>query len=479
MAMIKPSRSTPPYGLIVCVFLLAVSIIVSVFLGIQLGKVQQILTTNTESMDLFFSPGEQQSQAAQNLFRQATTDNTVYNQLNGQIRDLKFAIYGRAANSLSEKELVGAGGMVSQLLKQAGVYANPDLSKKSLLELAVSLMSQTQQAQGQVQLLQNQLADNQQEFNSAKSSFQDDLNAINSKLNDAQQRITDLTNQLDQANSDEATQLAALEQKRSDDQQKYVLELQQQVVQTQELQQELSGNKSLIDQLRAQLDAFRSPQQGVNAILSQADGKVIAVSAADGNVYINLGSADHIIVGLTFAVYSPDLGVASGENSGGKGSIVVTQVTDHAAVAKITNLEDGEQVFPGDLIANPVYHKDLSRKYHFVIYGDFDMNGNGIPTARGRAEVVRLVENWGGVVDDKLTSQTDFLILGSPPSSPTIDTNGAATDQTNAINQIQAGSQQEYANLEQEAASLSVPILNANRFLAMIGYYASPLNTTD
>ncbi|HTV47820.1 MAG TPA: hypothetical protein VMG59_05200 [Phycisphaerae bacterium] len=477
MATIKPSRSTPPYGLIVCIFLLVVSIIVSVFLGIQLGKAQQTASNATDQLNLFVSPGEQESQAVQNLYHSATTDNTVFSQLNEEIRNLKFTINGRSANSLSVNALVGPGGIVSQTLRQSGISNNPQLARRPLLELVSVLATQTQQTAAQLQAIQGQLAGNQQDFDSAKTSFTDDLNAINSKLDDAQQRITDLTNQLNQANSDEATQLASVEQKRSDDQTKYVSELQLQLVQIQQLQQELSNNKDLIDQLRDELGQYRSPQEGANAILSQADGKVIGVSLVDGNVYINLGAADHVTVGLTFAVYNPDLGVGSGEEAGGKGSIIITNVAEHASVAKITNLATDEEIYPGDLIANPVYHRDLTRKYHFVVYGDFDMNGNGIPTAHGRNQVIRMIEDWGGVVDDKLTSQTDFLVLGAPPGSPEIQTNGAATPQTTAIDQMQAQNQQEYANLEQEAGLLSVPILNANRFLAMIGYYASPLTT--
>jgi hypothetical protein len=477
MAMVKPGRSSPPYGLIVCIFLLVVSVIVAVFLGLQLGKARDAASTAQQNLALFISPDELNSPDVRTLQATATSDTTIYGQLYDQIRDLKFAIHGRAGNSVSVPQLIGPGGTINQALTQSNIFQNPELGKLSLLDLVIKLKSEADLAQNQVQALQSQLADNQQQFTSAKGSFTDDLNAINTKLQDAQQRITDLTNQLNQSNNQLASITAQMQQQISDQQQKYVSELQQEVVQTQQLQQELSSDNGVIDQMREQISQYRSPAQGVNAILSQADGKILNISTVDGNVYINLGSADHVTVGLTFAVYSPDLGVASGENSGGKGSIVVTQTTDHASVARITHLDDGKEIFPGDLIANPVYHKDLTKKYHFVIYGDFDMNGNGVPTARGREQIVRMVEDWGGVVDNDLSSQTDFLILGSPPSSPTIDTNGAATEQTNAIDQMQTESQQEYSKLTEEAESLSVPILNANRFLAMIGYYINPLNS--
>ena len=102
-------------------------------------------------------------------------------------------------------------------------------------------------------------------------------------------------------------------------------------------------------------------------------------------------------------------------------------------------------------------------------------NGNNVATAQGRLEIVRLIKKWGGLIDRHLTSQTDFLVLGAEPASPSLSGAAAALPQNQALIAARQAEQSTYNRLAAEAQRLSVPILNANRFLAMIGYYNPPL----
>jgi hypothetical protein len=107
------------------------------------------------------------------------------------------------------------------------------------------------------------------------------------------------------------------------------------------------------------------------------------------------------------------------------------------------------------------------------VYGEFDLDGDGITTPGEREQLIRLIQNWGGVIDDQLTSQTDFLVAGALPGSST-RVFDPGSDEDKAREAARTAEQQVYSDLVAKARDYSIPVLNSNRFLAMIGYY----NTT-
>ena len=107
-----------------------------------------------------------------------------------------------------------------------------------------------------------------------------------------------MTAKLNAANSQVSTEAGTLQQQITAEQSKYITELRGQVIQIQQLKQELQARIAVVQDLRNQIAAYRAPNTGANAILSQADGKVIRVSPVTQHVYINLGSAEHITVGI-------------------------------------------------------------------------------------------------------------------------------------------------------------------------------------
>ena len=467
MATVRTQRSAPPYALIVFIGLFLVVTVVAILLYLKLGKAEQTASADQQNLALIASTADQNLPMIADLKANASTSNTVVRQLVSQINQLEIKISGNSGAQVSQ--LIGPSGPVNQVLTKAG------MTGKSLVLALSQVDSALVNAQNEIKRYHLHLANYQRRFASTRSSFKDDIHAINDKLTSAQNRIDALTAKLNAANTQVSTEAGTLQQQITGEQTKYISELRGQVIQIQQLKQELQARITVVQDLRNQIAAYRAPNTGANAILSQADGKVIRVSPVTQHVYINLGSADHLTVGLSFAVYNPNLGVNTGHNGGGAGSIAVIRVGKFASVCRITHLQPNAQIFAGDLIANPVFHKDQNRKFHFVIYGDFDVNGNGLPTAAGRRQIVRLVESWGGVVQTHLSTQTDFLVLGSRPTNSQLNFSGVQTSQTAALKSERVTQQQRYAHLEQKAQNLSVPILNANRFLAMIGYYAHPL----
>ena len=467
MATVRTQRSAPPYALIVFIGLFLVVTVVAILLYLKLGKAEQTASADQQNLGLIASTEDQNLQIVADLKANASPSNTVVRQLVGQINQLEVEISGNSGARVSQ--LIGPSGPVYQVLAKAG------MTGKSLVLALSQVDSALVNAQNEIKQYHLHIANYQRRFASTRSSFKDDIHAINDKLTSAQNRIDALTAKLNAANTQVSSEAGTLQQQITAEQTKYISELRGQVIQIQQLKQELQARIAVVQDLRNQIAAYRAPNTGANAILSQADGKVIRVSPMTQHVYINLGTSEHITVGLSFAVYNPNLGVNTGHNGGGAGSISVIRAGKFASVCRITHLQPNAQIFAGDLIANPVFHKDQNRKFHFVIYGDFDVNGNGLPTAAGRRQIVRLVESWGGVVQTHLSTQTDFLVLGSRPTNSQLDFSGVQTSQTAALKSERVTQQQRYGQLEQKAQNLSVPILNANRFLAMIGYYAHPL----
>jgi hypothetical protein len=132
---------------------------------------------------------------------------------------------------------------------------------------------------------------------------------------------------------------------------------------------------------------------------------------------------------------------------------------------------------------------DKRRTFKFYVFGEFNLDGVGRPSLTDTQMVINLIEQWGGKVvkpedrereltalsaeaarEHTLPYDTDFLILGIEPEMPR--TTGDQSDPA-VIRQRQLALQQleSYRRLQQQAAALGVPILNQNRFLALIGYY--------
>src|SRR5207247_1031794 len=104
----------------------------------------------------------------------------------------------------------------------------------------------------------------------------------------------------------------------------------------------------------------------------------------------------------------------------------------------------------------------------FLIFGNFDPNGVGVATPGGAEDLKALIVSWGGKVTDELTGSVDFLILGQKPQlppKPTVDSPDAVVKEYIRLN----GIVEKYKQLQEQAVSTSVPILNENRLYTLIG----------
>jgi len=201
------------------------------------------------------------------------------------------------------------------------------------------------------------------------------------------------------------------------------------------------------------------------------DGRVILVDDAAGLVTINLGSDDKIYRGLTFSIYDNVGGIPPDGKP--KAEVEVFAVGKKASTARVLSSQQRNPIAVNDLAANLIWN--TSKVNHFVIAGDFDLNGDGDPDYDASANIQGLIQKWGGVTDNTVTARTDFIILGTKPKVPPEPTfDDLAIDPMARETYDRARQQQEhYDQIRQQGQALYIPIFTYERFLYFTGYESS------
>jgi uncharacterized coiled-coil protein SlyX len=242
-----------------------------------------------------------------------------------------------------------------------------------------------------------------------------------------------------------------------------------------------------IQDLNKQVEKFRTQNQNLlsktasnrvntaDAVVRSADGQIIRV-VNNTTVYIDLGAGDQIAPGLTFQVYDRVEGVPPiGDNTAdenlprGKAAIEVVRVSAGSAECRVIRTQPGYNIIEGDLISNLVY--DRNTKYTFMVYGNFDLDQNNVPTPGDTEVIKRLVTQWGAKLADRITVNTDFVVLGAEPQIPSF-TKEELDDPINAAKDAEARAALDaYNQVLGQARELNIPVLNQNRFLYYVGYF--------
>jgi hypothetical protein len=259
---------------------------------------------------------------------------------------------------------------------------------------------------------------------------------------------------------------------------------------------DLGKAQSEVERLNAIVGLGRTDQS--KSFAAEASGKVIRTNLVLGELSINVGKADRVTRGLTFVVFDSRSGVRTDPGLDmGKASIEVMEVGEHESRCRVTRTARNQRLEIGDVIYNLVYSQQKSLKFHFAVYGDFDLDGDGDATSAERTRVIHMIEEWGGQVvelkseelrdktgqvmldkDGKpikhpmVTPDTDFLILGLEPADPR-DVNNLDLVSSEQIDALR-GKREEWAWVQGDGKRSGVSVLNMNRFLHLIGYF----NTT-
>lgn len=343
---------------------------------------------------------------------------------------------------------------------------NAALALNTLADGLVARVKEIQSLNKQLEESKQQAAAQAKQFEEQRAEMNRTVDAIRAEQAKLQQAFTSYTQDKDQSLNTIEEGMAA-ERKAAQDAANAA------AIQISELQRQLDEAQQQINTLQNKFTGTRVNTQ--DPIVRHADGRIIRIPAQDV-VYINLGSAESITPGLTFEVFDkiegiPPAGDPTTEENlpQGKASIEVVRVGAGSSECRVVRQTLGSQITEGDLIANLVYDPNI--KYNFVVYGDFDMDRNGVATAAEADVVRRLVTQWGGKLMDKVNVDTDFVVLGKEPVLPTFTTEEMA-DPFNQKKLADATAALEaYDQVRNTARDLHIPIVNQNRFLYLIGYY--------
>jgi hypothetical protein len=238
-----------------------------------------------------------------------------------------------------------------------------------------------------------------------------------------------------------------------------------------DLENQLAQIEQEKNRLQRELDALQGTESMQVPSITSADGQIVSVIASQKKVYINRGSKDRLLRGMTFEVFDPDELVKLDEYGDlrGKATIEVIGLADNSAVARIARSSRKATIKDEDIIVNIAYDPNATLKFH--VFGEFDIDNRNEPSRADRRRVEAMIVKWGGKLADTLGPDIDFLVLGREPGLPHEPPLGT-TDPVEITKYVEATRTYEtYQNLKNQSLQLSVPILNQNRFLTLIGYY--------
>jgi hypothetical protein len=209
------------------------------------------------------------------------------------------------------------------------------------------------------------------------------------------------------------------------------------------------------------------------ATLRQGDGRVVKATPGDEVVYIDLGLQHNVTPGLQFAVYDALTGIP--ESGRAKARIEVVRRHPKTSECRIVEMFGNDIITADDIIANPIY--DRARKLRFYVLGSFDLDGDADPDPGSGRRIMALVEDWGGTVEDELSAQVDFVVLGGPPPllprSPDLDPEEDTRYQTSRR------AYEAYQERKNAVRSMSIPTLTQSVFLNFLGFTANESDTGE
>jgi hypothetical protein len=206
---------------------------------------------------------------------------------------------------------------------------------------------------------------------------------------------------------------------------------------------------------------------------SLVDAEVVGLNSADGSIIISIGRENKVTIGMSFSVYADAASIkpddATGNYPRGKAGVEVIQVDNDTATCRVIWEARGNPIVKGDVVANPVY--DPRKVYKMVVYGNYDVNNDGIATPEEADAVRAMIQSWGGEVlsaERGLTGDTDFLILGERPILPPEPSSGAPFEVVQNFIRLDEIVKR-YDDLLEKARSTSLPVLNENRLYTLLG----------
>jgi len=314
--------------------------------------------------------------------------------------------------------------------------------------------------------LQQRLDNLQQQFDDAMAASFEKEQALLAEKEAYQQQVNEIKadyEQLKALTKQTAEEQAQTLMTRLDNEKSRRQELSRSLLKT---EAELKMAQARIERLQSEIGMVKPPPDKYIAALD-SDGKIILIDDRSGIVHINIGRDDHVYRGLTFGVYDKNAPIPRDGTS--KAEIEVFEVGPNFAGARIIRSSRKNPIVLDDVVANLIW--DSERTNVFVVAGDFDIDADGDVDGDAVERIAQLITNWGGRIEETVSAETDFVVLGRPVTvlpRPTFD--DIEIDPT-AMEKYEASAARlaRYRQVETRAVDLQVPIFNLERFLYFIG----------
>ncbi|HUS92456.1 MAG TPA: hypothetical protein VM695_11435 [Phycisphaerae bacterium] len=451
-------RRTPPYLTILFAILFVFAAVMDVLFFNKYNDAQEKLTA-TSNLRRQLANNEQlkrpEIRQMLNNYSKSVDDrgipSTVVSQLQTQVSTLATAVTGLPNTSFLEaqQEVDKTFTAVNPPVRRGLVKHMTDFNEQLGVKEAeiTRLKAEKAQLDTQVQGLQKELADAKSDFDAKLKAKSDEIAALDQKFQNFQ---TEHNQKLDDAKKEFEGSAAQIK--------KQVTELASQLDQT---QREVTVWKKKYDKLSK--EKLGTPID-TDKIVRRPDGKIVRILADESLVYINIGSKDRVTEDLRLTVY-PYTGIP--ESGAGKAVLEVVNVDENVSECRVLQQSKDDPIVPGDLVANLVF--DALRTYGFVVEGAFDLAGAGEATMAGNKAIKELVRRYGGRLMKDVAIDTDYVVLGDPPSQPRKPDD---TDPQDAwdLYQERLKAFTRYQEVKGQAEGMQIPRLGAQRFLDLVGY---------
>jgi hypothetical protein len=446
------------YGLVFFVFLFVICLALAILFYTNYVQTSEELSSRTAEMRRLISAAEQGSDPYEAVQARTEPGQTIFGRLIDEHQWMKQKLGGAA---MPYQQL-------QQRLQQAGVGED-----QTVLLVLDSLRNEVAGLEQRVDTLAESDEQRRQTLAQLQERYEQLRQQHDQEMQSRSQEVGQLRQLTDQYGDQAQEQIQTLRTQWESDRERYEEQLRQRETDLRQGGQELAQLRTRIRELEGKLG--QSTPTGPDMTLEE-DGQIISVEAQGNLVYIDLGQQDRIVLGMPFEVFDPTTGIVLDETAEqgpprlrGKATIEVIRLLDNSAACRVVREAYPRAVQVGDVIANLAY--DRQRQYQFFVYGDFDLNYDGMTEPSDLDQVEAMINRWGGKVVDgeRLPLDTDFLVLGVEPDDPGELRQAAGPEEIRRYEAL-VRKRNRYNELVEQAQALSIPVLNQNRFLTLMGY---------
>jgi NAD-dependent DNA ligase len=461
----KPEQSSAMlYGMIVFIILFIAATVFAIMFYVKYSDFSTRLASE-ESARRELATSEQ-ARNAQQLIGEA--DGTYLGTLLGQFNSLYKLATGKMAvdEQSTEAKLAITQELVNEMYAGVGdAQAAPD--DVSLAWIASQLKTQRDEYLQRSQTLAARIEQIQKDWDNDIANFsktEEQLLEEKAIFSSQAEAMTSQVNKIQRLAEQGAETQMSLLQGQLDERNQKITATSQQLTELEELYVKSESSRRRLEQ---QIESIK-PRPDIELEAYKPDGYVLSVDVQRGIAYLSIGGDDKVYRGLTFTIF--DKANPRPEDGKGKAEVKVFEVMSKVCAARIIQSRPDSPVIEGDIAANLIWDNEIP--YNFVVTGEFDITGDGKVDYRGRETIVQLIREWGGIISDEVSVNTDFVVAGNPPrriSEPedeTADVDPLAEEKYQQTRQ----SYEEYKSLLEKAGDLSIPVFDTRRFMNLIGY---------